>query len=92
LEGRGKRKIIALHQRPEERIMKGYTAALASGEAIHYVDRKRWFWTLSVLYPLQPFLGIWLHATTGNEAWLLLPLFTGYVVAPIVDMLFFTGS
>jgi hypothetical protein len=36
---------------------------------------------------LQPFLGIWLHATTGNEAWLLLPLFTGYVVAPIVDML-----
>jgi len=65
--------------------MKGYTAALPNGEAIHYVDRKRWLWSLSVLYPLQPFLGIWLHAETGIEAWLLLPLFLGYVVAPTLD-------
>lgn len=65
--------------------MKGYTAALPSGEAIHYVDRKRWLWLMSVLYPLQPFLGIWLHAETGIEAWLLLPLFLGYVVAPVLD-------
>jgi alkane 1-monooxygenase len=65
--------------------MKGYTATLPSGEAIHYVDRKRWLWSLSVLYPLQPFLGIWLHAETGIEAWLLLPLFLGYVVAPVLD-------
>jgi len=67
--------------------MKGYTATLASGEAIHYVDRKRWLWSLSVLYPLQPLLGIWLHAETGNQAWLLLPLFLGYVVAPFQDWL-----
>lgn len=67
--------------------MKGYTATLPSGEAIHYVDRKRWLWSLSVLYPLQPFLGIWLHAETGNQAWLLLPLFLGYVVAPFQDWL-----
>ena len=65
--------------------MKGYTATLPSGEAIHYVDRKRWLWSLSVFYPLQPFLGIWLHAETGNQAWLLLPLFLGYVVAPFLD-------
>jgi len=67
--------------------MKGYTAALSSGEAIHYIDRKRWFWLLSVFYPLQPFMGIWLHSSTGNQAWLLLPLFTGYVVAPTLDWL-----
>ena len=67
--------------------MKGYTATLPDGEAIHYVDRKRWLWSLSVLYPLQPFLGIWLHAETGNQAWLLLPLFLGYVVAPFQDWL-----
>ncbi len=65
--------------------MKGYTGVLSNGEAIHYVDRKRWLWSLSVIYPLQPFLGIWLHAETGNEAWLLLPLFIGYVVAPFLD-------
>jgi alkane 1-monooxygenase len=65
--------------------MKGYTATLPNGEAIHYVDRKRYLWTLSVLYPLQPFLGIWLHAQTGQQGWLLLPLFLAYVVNPIVD-------
>lgn len=65
--------------------MKGYTATLESGEAIYYVDRKRWLWSMSVLYPLQPFLGIWLHSVTGNEAWLLLPLFLGYVAGPLLD-------
>ncbi len=67
--------------------MNGYTGTLPNGEAIHYVDRKRWLWSLSVIYPLQPFLGIWLHAETGNEAWLLLPLFIGYVIAPFLDWL-----
>ena len=65
--------------------MKGYTATLPSGEAIHYVDRKRYLWTLSVLYPLQPFIGIGLHANTGQEAWLLLPLLLAYVVNPLID-------
>lgn len=68
--------------------MKGYTGTLPNGEAIHYVDRKRWLWSLSVLYPLQPFLGIALHASTGNELWLLLPLLLNYGIAPFIDMLF----
>jgi alkane 1-monooxygenase len=65
--------------------MNGYTAALENGELIFYRDRKRWFWLLSVLYPLQPILGMWLHAETGNEAWLLLPLALAYIGGPIVD-------
>ncbi|NND59326.1 MAG: alkane 1-monooxygenase [Gammaproteobacteria bacterium] len=68
--------------------MKGYTAVLPNGEAIVYVDRKRYLWTLSVLYPLQPFLGIWLHAETGNEAWLLLPLLLAYGINPVLDWFF----
>lgn len=67
--------------------MKRFSAMLADGRTIAYTDRKRWFWSMSVLYPLQPFLGIWLHAQTGRQEWLLLPLVTGYVVAPIVDAL-----
>ena len=67
--------------------MKGYTAALPDGEAIHYVDRKRYLWALSVLFPLQPFIGIALHANTGNEAWLVLPLLLNYVLGPILDWL-----
>lgn len=65
--------------------MKGYTATLPGGEAIYYADRKRWLWMMSVLYPLQPLLGIWLHSTTGTQAWLLLPLFIGYVIVPLAD-------
>ncbi len=41
---------------------------------------------MSVLYPLQPFLGIALHASTGNEWWLLLPLLLNYGFAPFIDM------
>ena len=67
--------------------MKGYTGTLASGEAVHYIDRKRRLWLMSVLYPLQPFLGIVLHASTGNELWLLLPLLLNYGIAPFIDML-----
>ena len=66
--------------------MKSYTTTLASGAVINYVDRKRWFWVLSVLFPLQPLLSIWMHARTGNEAWLFLGLLTSYVVAPALDM------
>jgi alkane 1-monooxygenase len=68
--------------------MKGYTATLPDGAAIHYVDRKRWLWVFSVLYPLQPFIGIWLHAATGVQAWLLLPLFMGYVAIPVADWIY----
>ncbi len=67
--------------------MKGYTATAANGEAIIYIDRKRWLWLMSALYPLQPFLGIWLHWQTGHELWLLLPLALNYVAGPLIDWL-----
>ena len=67
--------------------MKAYTGVLADGRAIHYVDKKRWLWILSVLYPLQPFVAIGLHARTGIEAWFLLPFVFNYVLAPLIDWL-----
>jgi len=65
--------------------MKGYTGESTSGEAIFYVDRKRWFWLLSVVYPLQALIPVALHASTGNELWFLLPFLTNYLVAPLLD-------
>jgi len=65
--------------------MKGYSAVLPDGGAIHYIDRKRWLWLLSVMYPLQPFIAIWLHFKTGNELWFLLPIATSYIIAPLLD-------
>jgi len=65
--------------------MQAYSATLPDGKKIEYTDRKRWLWPLSVLYPLQAFVGIALHAKTGNEWWIVLPLFLNYVIAPILD-------
>jgi len=65
--------------------MKGYTATLPSGAAIYYTDRKRWLWAMSVFYPLEPLVGIWLHSLSGNELWLLLPLFLNFGLGPIID-------
>ncbi|RZV36271.1 MAG: alkane 1-monooxygenase [Chromatiales bacterium] len=67
--------------------MKGYTGVTASGEAIHYVDRKRWFWLLSVAYPLQALVPVALHASTGNELWFILPFLVNYLLAPALDWL-----
>jgi len=65
--------------------MKGYTATLPNGEAIIYVDRKRWLWLMSVAYPLEPLLAIWLHSIAGNELWLLLPVLLNYGFGPLID-------
>lgn len=65
--------------------MKSYSATLPNGESLHYVDRKRWLWLLSVIYPLEPLLGIGLHAATGKEGWLLLPVALNFGLGPILD-------
>ena len=65
--------------------MKGYTATLPNGEAIIFVDRKRWLWALALLFSLQPFIGIWLHVQTANELWLFLPLLFSYGLGPALD-------
>lgn len=67
--------------------MKGYTGESASGEAIFYIDKKRWFWLLSVVYPLQALIPVALHAATGHELWFVLPLLTNYLIAPLLDWL-----
>ena len=68
--------------------MKAYTGVTADGQAINYVDKKRWLWMLSVLYPLQPFVAIGLHAYTGVEAWFFLPFVFNYALAPLIDWIF----
>ena len=62
--------------------MKGYTGVLQNGEAIHYVDRKRWLWLLSAIYPLQTFIPLWLHHVSGNESWFVLLFVANFVALP----------
>jgi alkane 1-monooxygenase len=68
--------------------VKTYTATSSGGATIRYVDRKRLLWPLSVLYPLEPFIGIGLHWATGNELWLLLPIALNYGLGTLLDWLF----
>jgi alkane 1-monooxygenase len=54
---------------------------------VQYRDRKRWWWLLSVVYPLLPFTGMALHAWTGAEISLGLPLLISYGLMPLLDFL-----
>jgi alkane 1-monooxygenase len=64
-----------------------YLATGPGGERIEYRDRKRRAWSLSVMYPLVPLLGIGMHAATGQPGWLALPLVIGYGLMPLLDAL-----
>ena len=56
--------------------------------AISYVDRKRYLWVLSVLFPLVPFVGMGLMAWTGAEWTLWVPLVFLYIFVPVLDHMF----
>jgi alkane 1-monooxygenase len=64
-----------------------YVATDPVNGRIEYRDRKRWWWTLSVVYPLLPFAGMAAHAATGHEIALGLSLVIGYVLLPILDLI-----
>jgi len=56
------------------------------------VDRKRWLWSLSVLMPLLPLLGIGLAELTGWRAFLWLPFAVIYGLIPLLDALVGTDT
>ena len=57
---------------------------------VTYRDRKRFWWSLSVVYPLLPFVGMAAHAWTGAQIALGLPLLISYGLMPLLD--FFIGE
>jgi alkane 1-monooxygenase len=56
-----------------------------SSQPKHYVDRKRWSWLLSVLFPLLPVAAIGLQIATGSDWALMMPLVVVYVLVPLFD-------
>ena len=54
---------------------------------VTYRDRKRWWWMLSLVYPLMPFVGIAVHAWSGMAIALALPLVISYGLMPLLDWL-----
>ena len=64
-----------------------YTAQDIEGNAVSYRDRKRWAWSLSVVFPLVPLLGVWAHYASGWPIMLALPLLISYGLMPLLDAL-----
>lgn len=54
---------------------------------ITWMDGKRRWWSLSLLMPLLPLLGIALAEGLGQRTWLWLPVVFIYAVVPLLDWL-----
>lgn len=65
--------------------LKSVTYNSPTGGVITYTDRKRWLWPLAILLPLIPVFAVALHAGTGHEWVLLLPLALVYIAMPLTD-------
>ena len=63
-----------------------YSALDPQGRRVDYRDRKRLWWSLSVVYPLLPFAGMAAHAASGREIALALPLVISYGLLPLLDL------
>ena len=68
--------------------MKAFTIDDPELGAIHYTDRKRYLWLLSVMFPLIPMVGMGLFLWSGQQWTLWLPLAFVYGVIPLLDHLF----
>jgi alkane 1-monooxygenase len=62
-------------------------AITSAGQPVSYRDRKRAWWSLSVVFPLLPFVGIAAHAASGWPIALALPLLINYGLLPLLDAL-----
>src|SRR5664279_4267905 len=62
-----------------------YVAVDPERRRVEYRDRKRAWWSLSVVYPLLPFLGMAAQRATGLEIALALPLVISYGLMPLID-------
>ena len=59
----------------------------ASGRTVRYTDRRRWLWSLSLVWPLLP-VGACLAAShLGSAAWYWATLAVWYLVVPLIDHL-----
>lgn len=67
--------------------MKTYAIGSDAATPGTWVDRKRGWWSLSLLMPALPLLGIALAEALGQRGWLWLPVVFIYAVVPLLDWL-----
>ncbi len=65
-----------------------FVGQTADGRSIHYADRKRYLWLLSLTGGFNPPIAIGLYFATGhNPVTMLFPLLYNFGVIPLVDAL-----
>ena len=64
------------------------TAAAEAGADEAYVDKKRYFWILSVFWPATPLIGLYLVSVTGWSIWYGTVLILWYLAVPMLDAMF----
>src|SRR3546814_9460331 len=64
------------------------TTILSDGAPDRYVDRKRYLWVLSVVWPAAPLIGLYLVHLTGWSIFYAFTLFVWYGAIPVFDVLF----
>ena len=57
------------------------------GQIVRYTDRRRWLWSLSLLWPLLPVVSSLLAARTGHAAWYWATWAIWYLIVPVIDHL-----
>tara|TARA_R110002095_G_scaffold215987_2_gene211691 strand:- start:358 stop:864 length:507 start_codon:yes stop_codon:yes gene_type:complete len=64
------------------------TATAEAGTVEAYVDKKRYFWILSVFWPATPLIGLYLVSVTGWSIWYGTVLILWYLAVPLLDAMF----
>ena len=62
------------------------------GRVVRYVDRRRWLWTLSLLWPVLPVISCLLAMAYQQPAAYWLTLVIWYLIVPVLDFLLPTDS
>lgn len=65
--------------------MTTYTLEHPSKGLMSYRDKKRYWWMISILYPIYPLLGVGLYLWSPQEGLLFLPLLFIYTALPVID-------
>jgi len=73
-------------------VKKTYQFLDAEKGLIEYRDAKRGLWSLSLLLPLLPLLGVALYSQLGAEWLLAIPLLLAYIFIPLLDFLWGTDT
>ena len=64
-----------------------FVVQMPDGQAVRYVDGKRYLWLLSLTGPVIPMVGIVLYFYTGSLLATVFPLFYTFVLVPLIDAL-----